>query len=176
MSQSRPSPPPQLYLFEWFVIISIASILFTIGLISYLSLDSQEGEFLTSIHQLTKPEPLVVTVSGAIEISGEHLMQKGDDFSALCQKMKPLPDANLSRFKGASKLRKNQNFFIPSTCSIWVYLEGAVRKPGLHELPRGITYKELKKLDLFTQDADLRPLNKKRKLKDLEIIKIGEGI
>ncbi len=99
-------------------------------------------------------------------------MKKGCKVKELWALCRPLPDANLSRYKPNQFIRDGQLVIVPLKEYITVYLEGAVFPQGPLRVMKGTQVRELKGLVELFPNADREKLNKTRRLKDQEIIHI----
>ena len=84
----------------------------------------------------------------------------------------PLPEADLSKLKLKSKLKDGQVIKILAKEWITVYLEGAVEEQGALKVLKGTKLQDLSESVHFLPDADSAKLNKKRVLKDEEVINV----
>jgi len=113
-----------------------------------------------------------VTVKGAVRQEGSYELKKGalmEDVLALAE---PLPEAELSKLKLESRLRNNQVVKVPKESRIKVHIEGAVVKPGILQIKQGTLVKDLLELLTFLPEADIEKLNRKRRLRDQEVIHV----
>jgi DNA uptake protein ComE-like DNA-binding protein len=167
---SEPTDKPSLLIHEWLAIAII------IGLLAMLTIISKPA----SISPLSSPENfhylapthIEMAIDGAVERPGKYHLKKGSLLQDLLDQAKILPTAELKHLNLKAKLRKGQVVHVPSQEMITVYLEGAVIKPGPYQFLKGTRLMDLKDRDLFTSGADLKLLNKKRRLKHNEVLSI----
>jgi hypothetical protein len=160
-------PANKLPLHEWLVVGLI--VLLMAGLI----LNTYRGDHAalprTAIpHQLTTQE-IRVTIEGAVVKPGTYTLPKGTVLNDLIALAEPRPDANLKGMKSKNRLKAGQFIHIPAQ-SLTIFVEGAVETPGVIEVPKGIYLQDLPNFIQLLPEADLKSLQKKRKLKDHEHI------
>lgn len=164
--------PHRISLRDWLAVITLSSILLTLGLISFLSRESAYVENSNQVHHLKIIENIEVTVQGAVRYPGVYSMQKGDAFAKLLGRVEPLPDADLQKYKPGARLNKDRVITIPHKGLITVYLEGAVKKPESIQLNCGTRICDLAALGVLLEEADKKFVKKRKKLKDGEIINV----
>ncbi len=161
---------PKLPAHEWLIIVLLITALLLLSLVTLIwrrdKLPPIEAQ-----HELTT-ELVQVTVQGAVERTGVFEMRKGCKFKELWELCRPLPDANLTRFKPNQFIRDGQVVIVPLKEYITVYLKGAVTPQGALRVMKGMQVRELKGLVELFPDADREKLNKSRRLKDQETIHI----
>lgn len=171
---NSPSLPPQLPAREWIAVVVL--LLFMMGLVA-LVLFSQEDalpESLLPPHYCVSQE-LEVIIEGAVAHPGAYQMPKGSLLKDLFAKAEPIPEADLSRMKAERKLRQGQIIRVPHRAMITIHLEGAVKQSGPLRLPKGSRLCDLVDCVSFAEGADLKPLKKKRRLKEGEVIAVARN-
>lgn len=123
------------------------------------------------------PHPLPnieILVTGAVVEEKKLVLPHGSRIVDALAQVTPLPDANVDILFYQAPLHHEQVVVVPKRGFISIYLRGAVVKEGVVTLPEGVRFPALiREHDLFSQDADLRFLNRKRRLlKDGECIDI----
>lgn len=163
---------PHLPIHEWVAVVTILGFMAILtGLTAFDS--SPSSPVITGVpHYLTDPN-IEVYIQGAVERSGVYTVPRGALVSDLLELAKPEGDADLTKLKLQSKLRKGQLVKVPKLAMLTVYLEGAVETPGALKIPKGTRLEELPNLAKLTAEANLKPLQKKRRLKDGEVIHIS---
>lgn len=161
---------PSLFIHEWLAIAVI------IGLMVMLTAISRPVSIplvsTTDNRHHLLPSHLEIIIDGAVENPGKYQLIKGSLLQDLLDQAKVLPTAELKRLNLKAKLRKGQVIHIPTQEMVTVYLEGAVIKPGPYYFPKGTRLMDLKEKDLFSSEADLKFLTKKRRLKHNEVLSI----
>lgn len=151
---------------EWIIIVLIVLIMISLTLVTHFnshlmpSLNEEKHLFSNEVE---------VHIQGAVSKPGSYTLKKGSTIKDLLLLAEPLSDADLSKIKPERILRDRQKITIPSDEMVTIYLEGAVVRTGLYSFPKGTKVEELLLLVSFEPKADLKPLKKKRKLKEGEI-------
>jgi DNA uptake protein ComE-like DNA-binding protein len=164
------SEKPSLFFYEWLAIVIL------VGLILMLTFISRSVSDVPMPASRTLPSialnEIDITIDGAVENPGKYTVKKGATLQEILDQAKLVPTANLKHINVNRKFRKGQNVHIPSLEMITVYLQGAVNKPGAYDFPKGTRWVDLKDKLLFTENAELSFLDKKKKLKANEVITI----
>lgn len=167
---SPDSEKPSLLVHEW---VAVALIIGFILMLTIISRPSPYSDLQVSrTAQPIISNQLTVTIDGAVAHPGKYTLNKGSTLQDLFAEAIPLPTADLKVFKTSRKLREGQNIYVPREELVTVYLQGAVKQPGAHQFPKSTRWIDLKDKDLFATNADLKSLEKKRKLKAEEVISI----
>lgn len=169
MSQS-----PRLPTREWIAVAVL--VVFMTGLVALVlfSEEDSQPDTLLAPHYCVSQE-IEVIIEGAVAHPGVHLLMRGSVLKDLLSKAEPLPEADLSRLKPERKLRPGQTIRVPQRAMITVHVEGAVKKEGPIRLPKGSRLCDLADNISFTEGANLKPLKKKRRLRDGEVIIVAGG-
>lgn len=153
---------------EWLIIcLLIATLLMLSFIIFFWRKDVSPP--IAATYELNS-EIISVTISGAVKKPGPYDLKKGTLLKELLERAQPLPEANLERLKMNSKLRDGQVVKIAGQKWITIHLEGAVEQQGPMQVKLGTQLQDLPELVTFAPEADLSKLQKKRRLKDEEVI------
>lgn len=155
-----------LNIHEWLAVF------LTIGAVVLLCVISVFNDVGPGRNEKVEEEELEIYVMGAVRNPGSYQMQKGAKMEALLALAEPLDQADLRKINRAAFLHTGQVIRIPGRSKITVYLDGAVKAPGALSLPRGMRLSDLAERDLFHSDADLKVLQRKRPLRDQEVVYI----
>jgi hypothetical protein len=164
--------PSKLPTHEWLIIALLIVVLMLLTGLAFFS-KKQMMPIPQSEHALTT-EIVEVTVQGAVEHIGVFEFRKGAKMKDLWALCKPQVEADLTHFKPNQLLRDGQLIKIPLKEYITIYITGAVQQEGPIQVLKGTPLKDLKHLLSFKTNAETKYLNKTRRLKDQEIIRIRE--
>lgn len=154
---------------EWFLVAAISSTLLTLGFLSCYSA-APSLDYLHTIVPISLTNPIEVSITGAVENPGIYSLQKGATMADLFEKAVPLSNADLQKFKLEAKLRNHRQIVVPFQKFITIYLEGEVVRSGPFSIKLGTYLNELINSGLLTPEAEAASLNKKRKLKEGDVI------
>lgn len=160
---SEAPPTPSLALHEWMAVVVIIGFFVSLTVISLANTESiaqPQGE----LHYL-KAQAYEVFVQGAVEAPGSYRVDAGSKVKDIVALAKPLPDADLRRFRGESKAREGQVINIPIREKIEVHVAGAVVHEGKISVPRGTRLEEIGQFVELTANADIAKIQRKRFLK-----------
>lgn len=160
----------RLLIHEWMAIAALIGLLVLLTTFAFLSVDHPSVR-VDPPHYAVDPE-IDVFVEGAVEHPGKHRIKRGSLVKDVLAVARPLQDADLNRIKPESKVHKGRVIRVPYITSVIIYLEGAVKTSGQLLLPRGSRLRDLTSSIQFQEGANLRHLNKKRLLKDFEVITV----
>lgn len=153
---------------EWLIISLLVAVLLMLTFITLLWKRQELPPTATS-HEIAN-EFVQVTISGAVQKPGSYEFKKGVMLKELLALAQPLPEANLDGLRVNSRLRDGQVVKIQIQKWITVHLEGAVEQPGPFKIKQGAFLQDLTDLVAFASNADTDKLQKKRRLKDQEVI------
>lgn len=153
---------------EWLIIVLLIVTLLMLTFITFIWNKSELPP--TTVSHALSNELVQVTIQGAVKKPGIYEFPKGANLKQLVATAEPLPEANLERLKMNSKLRDGQLVKIPLQRWINIKLEGAVAHPGTIKVKQGTLLEDLVDFVQFQPDADLDKLQKKRRLRDEEVI------
>lgn len=120
----------------------------------------------------TLAQEVEVTVEGAVEKPGSYQVQRGATLREVLSQAVPTRHADLKRLKLDKTVRQGQVIKVPEYQMIAVHLKGAVVSPQTLSLPKGSRLSDLIPLLEFEPDANVKQLQKKRRLKDGETITV----
>lgn len=162
---------PALMVHEWLAITTIIGFLGMLTIISVIRSTPPLVPQKELAHPLTNPF-IKVSIEGAVEHPGSYNLKKGARVKDALEQAKPLSNANLGQMNLESKLRKGQKINVPKIEMLTLFLQGAVKTPGALQVPKGTRLIDLMSLVEFLENAKLEPLQKKRRLKNNEVIHI----
>ena len=168
------SEKPSLYMFEWLAVAIFMGFILMLTVISRPIPDSSL-QAAHALHGFTSSE-IEISIDGAVEKPGKYSVKKGATLQEVLGKATPLPSANLKHLNLKRKLRIGQNIHIPTQEMITIYLQGIVNQPGAYNFPKGTRWVDLKDKELFPAHADLKILDKKKKLKPNEVITLPSKV
>ena len=155
---------------EWLAVVAILGLLIVFIGVSYFSRESTLPTKGSPYHLI--PPTIEVTVRGAVERSETFVLPRSARMKDVLELALPTENADLRRLKPETKLRDGRVIVIKEYPMINVCLYGEVLRPGIFRLRKGTRLKDLAELDLFTDHADLSSLQKQRRLKQGDNIKI----
>ena len=161
----------KLPLHEWLAVLTIILALLLLIVVTTFQGSGTLPETTGEPHYLVAQE-VEVTVEGAVENPGTYILKKGAQVKDVLELAKPVPQADLRKINPEVKLRDGRILKVPLMPMIRVTLEGAVSQSGTIQVRKGTRLQELAEMPLFRDDADLSSLDKKRKLKDGEIVRV----
>lgn len=159
-----------LYVHEWLAIVSVLFVFVILTVVSHSCYQEKISETSVSAHQLINSE-ITVQIEGEVEFPGKYQMKKGAKLKELIELAKPTPIADLKRVKQEAVLRKGQRIKIKSLELVQIILE---LPDGIHEeiaVPKGTKLQDLASVHTFGEDIEIVPLQKKRALRNGEIVK-----
>jgi len=161
---------PKLPFHEWAIVGLLIIALASIVAVAFVHRPSSLPVTEKRIELVNKN--IVVEIHGAVQKPGVYELPKGSRYKDLFAQAIPQPHADLRKFKMQSALRSGQTIHVPPQVWITVNIEGAVVAPGAKEVLEGTTLSQLSEEIAFAEDADRQKLQKKRKLKEGEIIRV----
>ena len=172
-SSDNPHVPnkPQLPIHEKLAVIIIIAGMVFLTLLTTFNQGPEPRQINPTPHYMSDPE-IEVYVQGAVQNPGSYKLMQGANVGDVLNLAQPLDDADLSKVKMQTKARRGQVIKIPKIETLTVYLEGAVKTPGPVLMRKGAKLQDLLDNVKFAENANLKPLNKKRKLKDKEVIRV----
>lgn len=166
---------PGLLVHEWLSIAAIIGLLAILTALSCFSIPTSLPPDTAHPHYISEPT-IEVCVEGAVAHPGKIRVEKGSTLRQVLEQAILLPEADVKRLNLESKVRRNKVIKIPQISFITVNLQGAVETQTLR-LPKGSQTTDLLDKLHFKEGADLRKLQRKRRLKDGEtiIIPLSKG-
>ncbi len=165
-----PPKKGELYQHEWLTIIAIA---LGLVLLAFLSLNNNEPNPLASIEEpRDQTSQVQVWVDGEVSHPGAHKLPKGSTIEDLLKRVKPLPNADVRRYKPSTKLKDGRHITVRTRPLITVHVSGAVHNEGPIQVPKGSRIEDLiQRLDLKLS-ADTDGVPRRRKLNNGEEVHI----
>jgi len=160
-----------LHTHEWLAIITICGILFFLTLVTQFNPYVLAPESVEPMQYIVAQE-IDVYVEGAVQNPGVHHVSRNATMQDVLDVAIAASEADLRKINPHSKIRKGQLIKIPKREMITVELTGAVKEQKTVQMPKGSALEDLASLDLFLDEADLVKLQRKRRLKDGEVIDV----
>lgn len=155
---------------EWLIICLLIA---TLMMLAFVTMVWKKEELpQTTISHALNAQMIQVSIKGAVSQPGSYELKKGALVQDLLDLAFILPEANLARIKPEAKLRNGQVVNVPVQEWITVHLEGAVMNPGALRIKLGTTLKDLSETVVYLPGADVEKMQKKRRLKDQEVIQV----
>jgi len=161
-----------LSLRDWFAVIALSFLLLSLGILSHFSNHAISSMKTAEEHALIGKAMIEIHVQGAVEHPGLYVFSSGISLEKILEQVKLLPHADTDRLKLLKKYTKSAAITIPRIKTLTIYLEGAVNQTGAFEVKPGTRLKDLNALGLLKENANVKALNKKRKLKMDEVVKV----
>lgn len=172
ISPLNPSSP-SLKIHEWLAIFVLIVILGGLSIMAYVTKGSIGYNDRAMPALLSHPAKIEVFINGAVINSGIYYLPSGIQVKEVLMLAQPAPNADLRRLNLNSLLKKGRAITIPELPMINVYVEGAVENPGRITVPKGIRLMDIKDYIILSEHANVKSLNRKRKLKEGEIITVS---
>lgn len=153
---------------EWVVVVLLIVIFIISSIIIYIRDQDSLSTTKNTNHHMQ--DELQITIQGQVLKPATYKLKRGASMAELLALAEPLPEADLSRIKNSRKLKPDEIITIPAKAMITVFVEGYVERVGFIEVPKGTRINELSKYVKFLPVADEKKINKKRLLKDQEVI------
>lgn len=155
---------------EWLIVVLLLGILTLLIIITWTHREPSFPQ-TTTPHFMT-PQEIEVIVEGKVEKPGTYRLKKGTKLEELLTLCGPLPEADLDRLKLTKILKDGQKVKIVPKEEITVFIKGAVKQEISVTVPSGTTLEQLLGKIECLPNADIKKLQKKRKLKDQEIVHV----
>jgi DNA uptake protein ComE-like DNA-binding protein len=162
---------PKLPFHEWIIISLFIALLLMIAAITLFRKNDKMPQ-IASKHELSA-QIVQVSVRGAVNKPGTYEFKKGAILKELLEQAQTLVEADLSRIKTEAKLRDGQIVKVPVQKWITVYVQGAGVEARQLRVKFGTLLNELPPLLTFEPNADKEKLQRKRRLKDQEVITVA---
>jgi len=151
---------------EW---LAVATIIVTIFcLIAITSIAKTQTNGIPAFRN----EGIEVLIKGAVDNPGIYRFNSEMTMHDILEIAKVQPEADLRRLSLDKPVNKSRSINIPMRAMITVQLKGAVKTPGNLRVPKGTKMEDLLNLVVFDEGANTQKLQKKRALKDNEIIDV----
>lgn len=162
--------PSNLKVHEWLAVIILITILLTLSAMAYLSQgDIGDKERLTPAF-LSHQGKIEILIKGAVDHPGTYVVPSLITLDEVLRLAQVKPEADLRRFQLDRPIKRGRTLNIPTREMISIELNGVFNPPKKITVPKGSKVEDLLNLIDFPKDADLKPLQKKRKLKPDEVI------
>lgn len=148
------------------------SILLLIGIILGITLFTTLFNVNPPVSFNPAKESIEVIVKGAVVYPGLYHFPKAIPMQEVLELAQTTPEADLRRYKRDQLIKRSRSVIVPAHKMITVYIEGAVKDPKPLRIPHGKSMSDLISLITPAENANLKVLEKKRRLKDGEIIVI----
>lgn len=178
MSDTSPKNPqkqqPSLKIREWLAVFIL------VGLISFLAIittfkssqKSSHSESLSYREKISMNHHFDVVVKGAVGNPGVYHLSSSISMRDLLAIAQVNEDADLRRYNIDQVIQRGRIVNVPSRGVLTVHLTGAVKNPGVIQMPKGSSMQDLLAVVELEDQADRKFLEKKRKLKADEIIDV----
>ncbi|MCB1111385.1 MAG: SLBB domain-containing protein [Chlamydiales bacterium] len=154
---------------------AVALMLAFIAFLTALSLSGQATGDLVSLTKESREAGLIeVRVGGAVEHPGLFKMQTGAKYEDLLALAGTTDHADLRKIKKNRKLKHGRSYQVKARPQTTIYLEGAVKTPGPYQVYADLKLNELVDKNWYSDDADLTVIQKKRRVKAGEVIRIPQ--
>lgn len=156
---------------EWLAVtIVIASLACLAALTQF---KGNKPNLIPAIAQIDASRPTVeVVVKGAVSLPGTYHLPQEMTLGALLELAKPLPEADLGKWRLEAPIRKGRLVVVKEREQITVYLSGAVKNEGAVKVMKGTTLEQLLQNTELDAQADVGAIKAKRKLRANELIEI----
>lgn len=148
----------ELRSYEWIVILTFSILILCVGAISYF-------HRVPSIQH----QQITITVKGAVQAPQTIQVPQGTLLAHIMTKVSLTSAADVGQLKLDCALQKDETIIIPSSI-LSITVEGAVKNPGIYQVPKGAKIEDLRQYITPSEGADASFLKKKRKLKNQETV------
>jgi len=155
-----------LQIHEWLAVTLLIGILGSIILISSFHEKKSEPQKKSML------DGIDILVKGAVEYPGIYHFPTNIRIQDLFAIAKVSPLADLSKYNNENTITKSRALNIPSKAMITINVSGAVKNGGVLALPKGTRLQDLLSILELEENADIEPLQKKRKLTNGELVVI----
>lgn len=169
---SIPKISSELKVHEWLAVIILISTLTGLSAMAYLSKSTIGDKERLAPAFLTTHGKIEVLVKGAVIHPGIYCVPSMTTLAEVLIIAQVAPEADLRRYQLDNPIKRGRSINIPSREMITIDIKGAVKNPTKVTVPKGSKLEDLLNLIDFTDHADLKYLQKKRKLKSGEEITV----
>lgn len=155
---------------EWLAITIVIAMLASLALITKVN-GSRVASQLQS-NPIKTHHDFDILVKGAVDFPGIYHLHSEMQMKDILVLAGVKEGADLRRYNMEAWVKKGRVVHVPNRQFITVFVEGAVNGPTTIKLPKGSKVNELLNVVALTDDADVETLQKKRLLKDNEVISI----
>lgn len=154
---------------EWLSIAILIGVIAGLACLTSLNAKVESGRSgIGSIRQ--KFSGFDVLVKGAVDHPGVYHINSEIGMGDLLSLVGLSSNADLRRFNMDSVIKKGRVVNVPARAMIEIHLKGAVEEEKILTLPKGSKLEDLIPLFEFAPEANVKALQKKRRLKDGETI------
>ncbi len=168
---SEQAENPSIYVHEWMIIVFLILNLVLLTSVSHSCSSVNIGSHEKHVHELTKTD-IEVSIDGFVEFPGSYTFKKGAKVKELVALAKLKANADLKRLNMDAKLKNGQQIKISGQQMIKVILNFGNGVNQELEVKKGTKLVDLTLIYPFQENVNCQKLEKKRFLKDGEIIKI----
>jgi hypothetical protein len=161
-----------LKIHEWLAIVVLIIILGGLSIMAYVSKGFVGDRDRSMPAFLSKPGKIEVLIDGSVINPGTYYLPSGILMKDVLMLAQPTSGADLRRYNLNSQIKKGRAINVPSRPMIVIQVSGAVENPGKISVPKGTRLMDLKTLIKLKQHANDKGLNRKRKLKEGELINV----
>ncbi|MCE5317897.1 MAG: hypothetical protein LLG04_11155 [Parachlamydia sp.] len=104
--------PAHLYVHEWLAVVLVISLALAITFITHFSNSGPLPTALNPPHHIVA-QKVEVFIEGAVDRPGRYVVAKGARVEEVLKEVQLLPEADISKIKLNSKVRRGQHIRIP---------------------------------------------------------------
>ena len=154
---------------EWLAIAILIGVLAGLACLTSFNVKGESGRSGPESHQ-QKYSGFDVLVKGAVDHPGVYHINSEMAMKELLSLAGLSSNADLRRFNLDALIKKGRIVNVPARAMIDVHLKGAVKEEKTITLPKGSKLEDLVSLVEFAPEANVKALQKKRRLKHDEVI------
>ncbi|OGN55733.1 MAG: hypothetical protein A3D96_01440 [Chlamydiae bacterium RIFCSPHIGHO2_12_FULL_44_59] len=152
---------------EWWFIVG--ALIVMIALVGVAKVNLYRARSEIQLFEAT-PDDILVTVNGEVFRPGEYKMESGTTLETVLKKARPKRFANLANLSLKEKIYESVCIEIPTLSQLQIQIGGEIREPVSMTVKVGARVCDLKSQVVFTEETDRKFFQKKRLLKDGDII------
>lgn len=164
--------PPALKVHEWLAIAILVAILTSLALMASASKGEIGDKERDAPAFMACQGKIEIMVKGAVVFPGIYCVPSSASMKDVIMLAKATPETDLRRFQSDRPIKRGRSINVPTRKMVTVHLKGAVKVPGTVTLPKGSSLEDLLSVVEFADNANLKVLRKKRKLKDGEEVEV----
>lgn len=157
---------------EWLAILVLIVVVFGLAIYTSFSKGKDLHGQLDRAVMKTSKKGFEVIVKGAVDRPGVYRLFAPVAMKDLLSIAEIRSEADLRRFHMDQAISHGRVLNVPVRVMITIQLSGAVKNPGLIQVPKGTSVEDLLAIISLKEHADAKVLKKKRKLKADEVINI----
>lgn len=172
--QNPQKPQPGLKIREWVAVFILVGLISSLAIITTFksSQKSSHAESLSYREKMSMNHDFDVVVQGAVSTPGVYHLSSPLSMRDLLSIAQVNEDADLRRYNLDQMIQRGRVVNVPSKGVIAVHITGAVKNPGMIQIPKGSSMQDLLAVVELEDQADKKFLEKKRKLKPDETIHV----